>query len=294
MKTKKMSILSGVLVIGFWGFMIAGIFLPVPIIAQTEPCTVAVTVNCNGSTDCSGFLGGFIDVKNTGTTVITCQVTSGFGSGGTGGGTGGVFEPIVLLSPGETYRYGWVDVPIECGYSHEIHSSGQVEAHCQVGCNPDAVCEDSAAWQCSATCEGTAPIDIKPGSCPNTISLREKGTLAVAIMGGDDLDVAKIDTASIRLSRQGIADTVAPISWVFKEMGSPFEGELCDCDRSKRDGYTDMVLTFDIQQVLTVLGFDKVIGQTLPLTMTGRMEEACDGRTFIKSIMGRDCILIQR
>jgi hypothetical protein len=285
MKTRKIFIPSKMIVVGFLCLLAVGIPMSALPLAQTEPCTVEVTATCTGSTDCSGYLGGGITVKNTGSNTITCQMVH----------TGFLLQDeVVLLSTGENYGYGWAEIPIGCGYRQDFYSSGRVEAHCQVGCNPDATCEAYDEWQCSATCEATVPTDIKPGACPNTISLREKGSLPVAIIGDADLDLAKVDPASIRLSREGIAATVAPTSWNFKEIGSPFAVELCECIRSKRDVYSDLVFNFDVQQVINALGLSGVLGQTLPLTMTGRMTEECDGRTYIKSITGKDCALIQR
>ena len=285
MKTRKTFIPWERIVIGFLCLVVIGNPMSDLTLAQTEPCTVEVTATCNGTTDCSGFLGGGIIVKNTGTNTITCQIVY----------TDAILEDFILtLSPGENYGYGWSLIGTECSYSHEMHGDGRVDAHCQVGCNPDAVCEDYAEWQCSATCEATISADIKPGICPNTISLRDKGLLPVAIMEEDDLDLTTVNPASIRLSRDGFTGTVAPVSSNFKEIGSPFSVELCDCLKPKRDVYSDLVFNFDVQQVINVLGLGNVLGQTLPLTITGRMTEECDGRTYIKSITGKDCILIQR
>jgi hypothetical protein len=65
-------------------------------------------------------------------------------------------------------------------------------------------------------------------------------------MGDVDHDLTKVALASIHLSREGVLGTVAPISWNFKEIGSPYAGELCDCIKSKRDVYSDLVLNFDV------------------------------------------------
>ena len=285
MKTRKIFIPSGMIVVGFLCLLAVVISMPALIFAQTELCSVEVSATCYGSTNCSGFSALGVDINNTGSGALECHVVDGWWT-----------SEAIFLPAGESYNYLVAEQPIGggCAYYYESHSSGRVEVHCQVGCNPDAICEDYAEWQCSVTCEGTVPTDIKPGVCPNTISLREKGVLPVAIMGGADLDLAKVDPASIRLSREGVAGTVAPTSWNFKEIGSPFTVELCDCIRSKRDVYSDLVFNFDVQQVINILGLSNALGQTLPLTMTGRMTEECDGRPYIKSITGKDCVLIQR
>jgi hypothetical protein len=42
-------------------------------------------------------------------------------------------------------------------------------------------------------------IDIKPGSCPNSINANERGAIPVAILGSDTFDVSQIDVASVAL-----------------------------------------------------------------------------------------------
>jgi hypothetical protein len=213
-----------------------------------------------------------------------CQMVNDFGA-----------EETVLLSPGQGATvYAFMIIGGGCGDFYGKNESGWTKAHCQVNGSPDVTCEDFSAWECSATCEVLAPIDIKPLSCPNTVSLRGKGALTVAIMGGADLDITKINPAYIRLSREGITGVVAPLSWSNKDVGSSFESELCYCNKSKRDGYSDLVLTFDIQQVVNTLGLDVVTDQTLPLKITGLLTEECEGRPFEKPINGQDCVLIKK
>lgn len=48
-----------------------------------------------------------------------------------------------------------------------------------------------------------AVIDIKPGSCPNPLNVKDKGALPVAVLRSKDFDVFNIDPASIRL--EGVA-----------------------------------------------------------------------------------------
>jgi hypothetical protein len=113
--------------------MVAGIALPASAVAQTEPCSIELTATCTGSNDCSGSLSGEIAIKNIGTTVITCQVfadTSCSGTGETGGCFGG-FGETILLSPGQSSMvFGFANIPIGCGFSHDFSESGWAEAHC--------------------------------------------------------------------------------------------------------------------------------------------------------------------
>ncbi|MHC4653134.1 MAG: hypothetical protein ACYTES_20040, partial [Planctomycetota bacterium] len=75
-----------------------------------------------------------------------------------------------------------------------------------------------------------AAVDIKPGSCPNSFNRRSRGKLPVAVLGTDGFDVADIDADTIELSRaDGIGGSVAPLRIGFEDVGTPFDGEPCDC-----------------------------------------------------------------
>ena len=122
-------------------------------------------------------------------------------------------------------------------------------------------------------------IDIKPQSCPNPLNTKIKGVLPVAILGTADFDVTTIDPASILL--QG----VAPIRWSIEDVSTPVADEQNDCTTEGADGYDDLALKFDSQEVVDALGIvgdgDKVV-----LILTG---ELFDG-TIIE---GEDCIIIK-
>jgi hypothetical protein len=100
----------------------------------------------------------------------------------------------------------------------------------------------------------SVPVDIKPGSCPNPLNVKSKGVLPVAILGTEDFDVTSIDPESVQL----IVD-VAPIRSSLADVGTPFEvflgKEDCyeDCSEKGGDGVTDLVLKFDVQEVVAAL-----------------------------------------
>ncbi len=96
-------------------------------------------------------------------------------------------------------------------------------------------------------------VDVKPGSCPNPLSMRN-GVLPAAILGTEDLDVARIDPASIRL--EGVAPLRAALSDVAAPF-SPFTGKAdcdADCTTAGPDGFLDLTLKFDAQSVAAALG----------------------------------------
>jgi hypothetical protein len=129
-------------------------------------------------------------------------------------------------------------------------------------------------------------IDIKPGSCPNPLNLRNKGVLPVAVLGTEYLDVTTIDPSSITLTREGVEEYVAPLRWEYEDVGTPFEGELCDCHELNGDGYLDLTLKFRTQELVQNLGLEEVCGgETIPLTLEGNF----DGEDAVP-ITGEDCV----
>lgn len=130
-------------------------------------------------------------------------------------------------------------------------------------------------------------VDIKPGSCPNPLNPKSKGVLPVAVLGTEDFDVTTIDPETIELTREGIEDGAAPIRWNYEDVATPFEGELCDCHDLDGDGYLDLTLKFDTQDLVEKLKLDEVAGETT-LTLTGELKEE-EGGTPIE---GEDCIRV--
>jgi hypothetical protein len=125
-------------------------------------------------------------------------------------------------------------------------------------------------------------VDIKPQSCPNPISLGSKGVLPVAIIGTEDFDVTMVDPATITLAG------VSPIRWGLEDVAPPFEGELCDCHQLGPDGWLDLTLKFDMQEVVAALG-DPQNGDLLELTLTGNLKAEFDSLP----IEGADCVVIR-
>jgi uncharacterized repeat protein (TIGR01451 family) len=95
-------------------------------------------------------------------------------------------------------------------------------------------------------------IDIKPGSCPNPLNTKSKGVLPVAILGTEDFDVLEIDPASIRLE-----SSAAPIRSSYEDVATPItDGEECDCTEDGPDGYLDLMLKFENQEIVDAELFD--------------------------------------
>ena len=133
-------------------------------------------------------------------------------------------------------------------------------------------------------------IDIKPGSCPNPLNLMNKGLLPVAVLGTAEFDVTTIDPETILLNRscEGYVG-VAPIRWSYEDVATPFTGELCDCHDLDGDGYMDLTLKFCTQELVSNLKLDEDAGATVPLVLTGNLNEENCGTP----IGGKDCIRVR-
>jgi hypothetical protein len=135
---------------------------------------------------------------------------------------------------------------------------------------------------CQAYVEVEAPvaIDIKPTSCPNPLNIKSKGVLPVAILGTADFDVTTVDVASLRLVG------VSPIRSRLKDVATPVAAavDVCDCTTEGPDGYLDLALKFNAQEIIEALG-DINNGDVLQLGLTGVLS---DGTPF----EGWDCVIV--
>lgn len=118
-------------------------------------------------------------------------------------------------------------------------------------------------------------VDIKPTSWPNPLNVNSKGVLPVAILGTEDFDVTQIDPATILL------EGVAPLRWALEDVGTPGD------PLAGPDGFTDLTLKFDAQEIVAVLGVVND-GDVVVLHLTGNLKEEFDGA----SIVGEDVVRI--
>ena len=126
-------------------------------------------------------------------------------------------------------------------------------------------------------CNIEVPVDIKPMSCPNPLNVKDQGVLSVAILGTDELDVTQIDPATVEL------EGVSPLRWSYEDVATP-EVDSEGCNIYGADGYSDLVLKFNAQEVIAALG-EVEDGQEIPSTITG---ELLNGTP----IMGEDVVVI--
>ena len=127
------------------------------------------------------------------------------------------------------------------------------------------------------------PLDIKPGSCPNPLNLKSKGVTPVAVLGTYDFYVSDLDLTSLRLNG------VSPSRSSMEDVATPFEhfvGEKYsdDCNDYGPDGFEDLVLKFDTQKIVEILG-DVKDGDAVILTLTGTLTDGTE-------IEGEDIVTI--
>jgi hypothetical protein len=161
--------------------------------------------------------------------------------------------------------------------------------------------ELSTAWAL-LTLERFAPpppvievsVDIKPQSCPNPLNVDGKGVLPVAILGTEDFDVTQIDPTSVVLTMEGLEVGVSPLRWALEDVATPYEPytgkeDYMDCTTDGPDGYMDLTLKFDTQEVISTLGLDEYSdGAVLVLKLTGNLMEEFGGT----AIAGEDVVWI--
>ncbi len=109
-------------------------------------------------------------------------------------------------------------------------------------------------------------VDIKPESCPNPINVNKRGVTPVAILGTDAFDVTTIDPESVTL------EGVRALRWSIEDVGTPYalpeEPGADSCHEAGADGFADLSLKFDTQEVIDALD-SKDDGEVLTLTVNG-------------------------
>jgi hypothetical protein len=108
------------------------------------------------------------------------------------------------------------------------------------------------------------PVDIKPGSCPNPLNTKSQGVLLVAILGTEDFDVNEVDSATLQL------EDISPLRWGVEDVATPFDGEPYDCNELGPDGFEDLALKFDTQELVSALG-PVNDGEEIALTLRGNL-----------------------
>jgi hypothetical protein len=126
-------------------------------------------------------------------------------------------------------------------------------------------------------------VDIKPTSCPNPLAARSKGVLPVAILGTEDFDVTTIDVATITLAG------VSPLRSNLEDVTTPLDkDDECECSSEGPDGFTDLTLKFDRQEIIATLGDLSLLPRrsVIPLTLSCMLMDDDE-----LTLEGTDCIV---
>jgi len=160
--------------------------------------------------------------------------------------------------------------------------------------------EDGKCLACGESIQGEATItnytlsayaDILPGVCPKAFNITGQGLLPIAVLGTNDFDVSTIDPSTINLMREGSAGKIALFRWHYGDVAGPSvrdEKEPCRCQIAGADGYTDLILEFDIYMIVKLLDLQKIAGENIVLNLTGDLRG--NANTQGSSFGGSDCI----
>ncbi|GEM_PF-2011862 len=110
----------------------------------------------------------------------------------------------------------------------------------------------------------TVAIDFLPGTCPNYLNLRQKGTFEVVVFGERDLNVQDIVTSSLQFVGE------KPQKVHYRDAGSA--GLPGDCPVHKKDGYIDLILSFSAPTIAAHF-YGIPNGTVVTLDLTGNLQD---------------------
>ncbi len=219
----------------------------------TNTVTITVMDEAGNSTNCTT---SFI-VADTTPPVITCQadITNAVGSSSSS-------AVVTFPTPTATASCSATTTVTCVPASGSIFPMGTTPVVCT------AVDGAGNAASCTFTVTITAPqqviVDIAPGFCPNVVNTNEGGVIQVAIVGTQSLNVSNIIPASVTLNGV-LADTNSFIA----DVAVPFVYTK-GCPKRKKDGIPDLVVEFDVNQLIASLRTVKN-GEVKVLTVNGTM-----------------------
>ena len=99
-------------------------------------------------------------------------------------------------------------------------------------------------------------IDIKPGGNPNTINLKSKGVIPVAVLSNETFDASTIDTDTVEFAG------AAPVRWALKDVDDDGDNDLLfhfnKQDLNLDENSTEATLTGETTDGNTIEGTDEV------------------------------------
>ena len=127
-------------------------------------------------------------------------------------------------------------------------------------------------------------LDVRPAQCPNLVDRDARGLVAVALIGDTDFNAARVDTASLELSREdGTANTVAPLTGRRGAVGRLIDvtapAPMGMCSTYGADGQRDLVVLFGQAAMVAELDLAEETQATVCLSGTvveGDSFRVCD------------------
>lgn len=125
---------------------------------------------------------------------------------------------------------------------------------------------------------GGPHFDVRPGFCPNVVYVRAPGATRLSVVGTAEIDVARIDPGSVRISRaDGLGGKVAALGLSYADVATPLYGTQ-PCHILCSDGIGDLVLDMPNVALKRRLALGNVPhGTQLELVVRGRF---VDGTPF--------------
>lgn len=118
-------------------------------------------------------------------------------------------------------------------------------------------------------------IDLKAGSCPNSVNINSKGKIPVSLLSNSWFDVANVDASTVKLN--GVPATGAPIWGDVSTPYMAFAMGCYDCNLGGADLFNDLTFKFKTQDVVATLG-NVSNGDCIGVMLTGNLN---DGTPFM-------------
>jgi hypothetical protein len=129
-----------------------------------------------------------------------------------------------------------------------------------------------------------------PGVCPKTLTIPGQGSVAIAIVGADSLDVTQIVAGSLRLTGN-VAPTQTNYLDVSTATGRMNKTEV-DCNVAGADLQNDLVVLFTnadvVASMTATLGHAPSNGEVVTLEITGSFQNGSTlrGRASVRVLSG--------
>lgn len=113
-------------------------------------------------------------------------------------------------------------------------------------------------------------VDVKAGSCPNSVNINNNGVIPVSVLGTSWFDVAEIEASTVTL--EGVSPFGAPSMGDVSTPYMGFPADCYDCNLGGADTYSDLTFKFKTQDVVAALGSVQN-GDCYVVTLSGMLKD---------------------